>query len=364
MLFCSKRKASDMNTFLISSAVVLALTSTHLAAGPIQIQSPIAPFGATSVEQLWLAKDNNGKGQGNGKATGKGHGNAGKGNRGPDRAHGRNEQPGAGKGRDHPPSRAGKPDHASGPKLKMNGKAAEHASHGHGNGRRGFTTAEREEVLSRIISTPAPAGRDMKRLLAATALAVVTPQLLVADIPDDELIAYRNCPPGLARKDPPCVPPGLARKGVTYDEWASYDQDDYDTIWVERRDEWLRSEADVDPDPELLLLQSDQIETLFDLDPAPAGHRYALIDGMPVLLDQKDYDALLLVNQMAQVPDLELGMPIAPTAALTQDELASVYRLPQLGDDENYAVVNGQVVQLNDRNYELLQMIRVARAIL
>ena len=76
------------------------------------------------------------------------------------------------------------------------------------------------------------------------------------------------------------------------------------------------------------------------------------------------YDALLLVNQMAQVPDLPAGAPIAPTAALTQDELASVYRLPQLGDDENYAVVNGQVVRLNDRNYELLQMIRVARAIL
>lgn len=353
-----------MNTFLISSAVALALTSTHLAAGPIQIQGPMAPFGATSVEQLWLAKDDKGKGQGNGKATGKGHGNAGHGNRDPDRAQGRNEQPGAGKGRDHPASRAGKPDHAGGPKPKTNAKAAEQVSRGHGQGRRGFTAAEREEVLSRIISTPAPAGRDMKRLLAATALAVVTPQLRVADIPDDELIAYRNCPPGLAKKDPPCVPPGLARAGVTYDEWASYDQDDYDTIWVERRDEWLRSEADVDPDPELLLLQSDQIETLFDLDPAPAGHRYALIDGMPVLLDQKDYDALLLVNQMAQVPDLELGMPIAPTAALTQDELASVYRLPQLGDDENYAVVNGQVVQLNDRNYELLQMIRVARAIL
>ena len=204
----------------------------------------------------------------------------------------------------------------------------------------------------------------MKRLLAATALAVVTPQLLVADIPDDELIAYRNCPPGLARKDPPCVPPGLAREGVTYEEWASYDGDDHDRIWVERRDEWLRSEAQVDPDPELLLLQSDQIATLFGLDPAPEGHRYALIDGMPVLLDDSDYDALLLVNQMAQVPDLPAGVPIAPTAALTQDELASVYRLPHLEADENYAVVNGQVVRLNDRNYELLQMIRVARAIL
>ena len=353
-----------MNTFLISGAVALALTSTHLAADPIQTWGAIAPLEATSMERLWLARDNNGKGQGNGKAIGKGHGNAGHGNRGPDRAHGRNEQPGAGKGRDHPAGRAGKSDHAGGPKLKTNGKAAEHASHGQGNGRRGFAAAEREEVLGRILSTPAPDGRDMKRLLAATALAVVTPQLLVADIPDDELIAYRNCPPGLARKDPPCVPPGLAREGVTYEEWASYDGDDHDRIWVERRDEWLRSEAQLDPDPELLLLQSDQIATLFDLDPAPDGHRYALIDGMPVLLDQKDYDALLLVNQMAQVPDLPAGAPIAPTAALTQDELASVYRLPQRGDDENYAVVNGQVVRLNDRNYELLQMIRVARAIL
>ena len=132
---------------------------------------------------------------------------------------------------------------------------------------------------------------------------------------------------------------------------------------MERRDEWLRSEADVEPDANLLLLQSDQIATLYDLEPAPDGHRYALIDGMPVLLDQKDYDALLLVNQMAHVPELSRGTPIAPTAALTQDELVNVYRLPQPGNDENYAVVNGQVVRLNDTNYELLQMIRIARAI-
>ncbi|TGN55395.1 hypothetical protein E4L95_15105, partial [Paracoccus liaowanqingii] len=183
-------------------------------------------------------------------------------------------------------------------------------------------------------------------------------------IPDDEIITYRNCPPGLAKKDPPCVPPGLAQQGVTYSEWASYDQDRYDAIWVERRDEWLSSQAEVDPDPELLLLQSDQIATLFDLDPAPEGERYALIDGLPVLLDQKDYTSLLLVNQIADVPELVAGAPIAPTAALTQDELINLYRLPQLGDNENYAVVNGQLVRLNDPNYELLQMIRIARAVL
>lgn len=351
-----------MNTFFISSAVALALTSTHLAAGPVHLQDGIAPLGVTAVEQLWLAKDDKGKGNGNDKGTGQG--NAGKGGHGPEKVQGRNEQPRAERAGDDAAGPGRKPEHAGGPKPKANGKAAEQASRRNGNGRRAFTTAERDEVLSRIISTPAPAGRDMKALLAATGLAVVTPQLLLSDIPDDELIAYRNCPPGLAKKDPPCVPPGLAKKGVTYDEWASYDRGDYDRIWIERRDEWLRSEADIYPDPELLLLQSDQIATLFALDPAPDGHRYALIDGMPVLLDQQDYDALLLVNQMAQVPDLADGTPIAPTAALTQDELVRAYRLPELGDDENYAVVNGQVVRLNDTNYELLQMIRVARAIL
>ncbi|MCZ0964269.1 hypothetical protein [Paracoccus benzoatiresistens] len=333
-----------MNKFFISSAVALALTSTHLAAGPIHTQGDMARFGTSFGEQTWLAKDNNGNGHGNDKARKNGHGNAGNSNRG-----------------------NGKPEHAGGPKLKTNGKGVEHASHGDGrgaSGRRGFTAAEREEVFGRMVSIPTPAGRDMKRVLGATALALATPQLLLSDIPEDELITYRNCPPGLAKKDPPCVPPGLARKGVTYDEWVSYDQDEYDTIWVERRDEWLRSQADVDPDPELLLLQSDQIATLFDLDPAADGQRYALIDGLPVLLDQKDYTSLLLVNQMAQVPDLVAGAPIAPTAALTQDELINLYRLPQLGDNENYAVVNGQVVRLNDSNYELLQMIRIARAVL
>jgi len=92
--------------------------------------------------------------------------------------------------------------------------------------------------------------------------------------------------------------------------------------------------------------------------------RYGLIDGLPVLLGQKDQDALLLVNQMAQVPDFVPGTAIAPTAALTQGELIDLYRLPQLGADENYAVVNGQAVRLNDSHYELLQMLRVARAVL
>lgn len=334
-----------MNKLFISSAVSFALASTHLAASPIHTQRDIPHLEKAHREEIWLAQGNNGNGYGNDKALKKGH-NAGNGN------------PGNGRGR---------PEHAGGPKLKTNGKGVEHASQGSGNGangRRAFTTAEREEIFRRIIAAPAPAGRDMRRVRGATHLALATPQLLVSDIPDEELITYRNCPPGLAKKDPHCVPPGLASKGVTYDEWTSYDHDDYDAIWVERRDEWLRSETEIKPDPELLLLQSDQIAVLFDLDPAPEGQQYALIDGLPVLLDENDYNALLLVNQMAHVPELVAATPMVPTAALAQDELVDLYRLPQPGDDENYAVVNGQVVRLNDSNYELLQMIRVARAVL
>lgn len=351
-----------MSKAFIGSAIALALTSTHPAAAPIHMQADIAGIGTVHGEQIWLVQGDKGNGPGNGKAGKKDTGNAG--NR---KAPAGNGNGNAGKGNEHAAKGDGKREHSGGPNLKPNGKDLNHPSWGNGKGVKGlraFTTAEREEVFSRIVATPIPAGRDMRHLLGATALALATPRLLVSDIPEEELITYRNCPPGLAKKNPPCVPPGLARNGVTYDEWTSYDQDEYNAIWAERRDGLLRSQAGIDPDPELLLLQSDQIATLFDLDPAPSGQRYALIDGLPVLLDQDDYDALLLVNQMAQAPEIEAGTPIAPTAALTQDELIDVYRLPQTHDDENYAVVNGQIVRLNDANYELLQMIRVARAVL
>ncbi|NVK14189.1 MAG: hypothetical protein HWE35_08420 [Rhodobacteraceae bacterium] len=339
-----------MKLFFTGGAVAFALTATSLSAAPLFTKDRIAGLGPVNGEQNWLVKGGNGKsnghGGGKGKLRQKGNGNGGSGN-----AH----------------AGSGKPEHAGGPKPRANSNDARQApdENGHGaNGRRAFTMEERAEEVSRIISARAPAGRDMTRVLGAAALALATPQLVVTDIPEDELITFINCPPGLAKKDPPCVPPGLAKKGVTYGDWASYDRDGYDAIWVERRDKWLHSAVDADPASELLLLQSDQIATLFNLGPAPNGHRYALIDGMPVLLDKDDYTSLLLVNQIAQVPDMMAGVPIAPTAALTQDELINLYRLPQPGAGEHYAVLNGQVVKLNDSEFELLQMLRIARAVL
>ena len=49
--------------------------------------------------------------------------------------------------------------------------------------------------------------------------------------------AAANCPPGLAKKNPPCVPPGQAKKGVTTREWLQRGDRldrDYDRV----RDPW------------------------------------------------------------------------------------------------------------------------------
>lgn len=366
-----------MTKFFIGGALALALSSTSLTAAPIHGAGTATGVGTAPDAQVWLAQGNSGKG--NGKAKGQGGGNAqkkakgnvGKGNAKAEKGNGKakqaktnqkaaKENPGKGK-----PEKVGK-GNGNGAKRAAKAKANDgKVNKGNANQTREvFTTAEREQVVERIFQAPAPDGRDMTRILTGAGLALLTPDMVVSDIPGNELVTYANCPPGLAKKNPPCVPPGMAQNGIGYDEWVSYDRDRYDRIWIDRRDDWLGRGYDVEPDPGYLLLQSDEIARLYGLDRAPRGQRYALIDGMPVLLDDDDYRTFMLVNQLAQVTDVTGGVPVSPTAALTQAELIDLYRLPQLGNDRNYAVVNGQVVQVNNENYELLQLLRVARAVL
>ena len=370
-----------MTRIFLGTALALALGSTSLTAAPIHGHAPLNGVSTAPDQQIWLA-DAKGKGKAKGQAKAKGNakvkkkqakanGNADKAKGKPeqavqksngnaDKAKGKPEQA-VQKSNGNADKAKGKPEHAA---QKSDGNAAQ-ASNGKNKNMRvkAFTPDERENAVTRLLSTSAPDGRDMTRVLAATGLALATPQLVIADVPRNELITYANCPPGLAKKNPPCVPPGLARDGVSYEDWVSYDPDRYDSLWIDRRDSWLGSGYDVDPNPDYLLLQSDQIASLYNLSPAPGGQRYGLIDGMPVLLDDDDYTSLMVVNQLAQVPNLG-GVPIAPTAALTQDELISLYRLPQPGPDQSYAVLNGQLVQLDNSEYDLLQMLRVARAVL
>ncbi len=341
-----------MEKIILGSVVAFALTTSALSANPLF--QPHAGDTAVASDPVWLAKNEKGNGQ---KPLVKGSGKPEKAKGKPEHAGG-NKKPKPG-GNGNPQAAGGKPDKPGKPAA---------ADNGNGNGKAKakagprWSESERQEVVRRVVETPAPDGRDMVRILGLTGLALATPQLVVAEVPDDELIGYANCPPGLAKKDPPCVPPGLARKGVTSDEWLGYDADRYDEIWIERRRSLLDA-YDI-PGIDGLLLRSDEIAELYGLAPAPEGQRYGLIDGLPILLDQDDYTSLLLLNELAEVARLDDGLRVAPTAALTQRELMSLYRLPQLADGQNYSVVNGQILRLSDSEYEMLQLIRVARAVL
>ena len=69
-----------------------------------------------------------------------------------------------------------------------------------------------------ILAIRAPDGSDMTVLLGSLPLALLGTGFVFADVPKDQLLTYRNCLPGRAKKEAPCVPPGLTKKGVTYEE--------------------------------------------------------------------------------------------------------------------------------------------------
>jgi hypothetical protein len=71
----------------------------------------------------------------------------------------------------------------------------------------------------------------MLRLILAATMALTTASALPA------LARDKACPPGLARKDPPCVPPGLARKGIR--DWQPGDRIEGDYVLIPRED-WER----------------------------------------------------------------------------------------------------------------------------
>ncbi|APE43787.1 hypothetical protein BOO69_10460 [Sulfitobacter alexandrii] len=365
-----------MKHLMIAAALGTGLATAGMAAStgavPAPASSAVALTAGGAGGQVWLAqgKGNGAKGNAGGqkKAAKGGNGKGGgqqkqaKGNSG----NGQQKAKGNGRSAENKPGKSDRKQAAKADKkqaAKTNpgqAKKAEKAVNRSAD-KRPPGRADMDRRAEEILRVSAPSDRDMLTVLAGAALALAGPQLVVADTPVEELITYRNCPPGLAKKTPACVPPGLAKQGVTQDQWLGYDDAEYDRLWLRQRDDYLRNA----PTPtENLLLQSAQIARLFGLDPAPNGQRYALIDGMPVLLDEQDYTGLLLINELAQVADLGSGVSVAPTAALTQAELTRLYRLPTLGDDSNYAVLNGQVIRLSDSQYETLQLIRIARAVL
>jgi hypothetical protein len=91
----------------------------------------------------------------------------------------------------------------------------------------------------------------------------------------------KPCPPGLAKKNPPCVPPGQAKKGVTADDWQDRNRigeiiDDDDFTYL---DDYLR----------------------YDLPRLPAGQRYAIVDDRIVVIDNETYRILQLIRVLTSL---------------------------------------------------------------
>lgn len=97
---------------------------------------------------------------------------------------------------------------------------------------------------------------------------VVAPSAAFADA--------KNCPPGLAKKNPPCVPPGQAKKGVTTNQWLNRD---------------LTGNVVTEGD----LIYLDDF-ALYDLPALSYGQRYAVVDDQIVVIDAESYRILQLVR--------------------------------------------------------------------
>ncbi|HRO13718.1 MAG TPA: hypothetical protein PLL33_01490 [Paracoccus sp. (in: a-proteobacteria)] len=87
--------------------------------------------------------------------------------------------------------------------------------------------------------------------------------------------AATACPPGLAKKNPPCIPPGQAREAG----WEVGDRIDWDRAHVVRR------------------------PGLYGLAEAPSGQRYAIIDGRLVRVDNDTARILAIIRGVTALLD-------------------------------------------------------------
>lgn len=114
----------------------------------------------------------------------------------------------------------------------------------------------------------------------ATALLACTLALGATFAQTDAAFARsKGCPPGLAKKNPPCVPPGQARKAAGGHDWQHHIGDVPDREDLEYLDDYWR----------------------YDLPALPRGQRYAIVDNRIVVIDRDTYAILQLIRAFAAI---------------------------------------------------------------
>ena len=94
-----------------------------------------------------------------------------------------------------------------------------------------------------------------------------------------------GCAPGLANREPACVPPGLARQGVTTADWIGPVTDQY-------------AAGDVIVGEDFFIIGNPGD---LRLAPLPEGQEYAVIDNTIVVVDSATYTILSLLRAVATV---------------------------------------------------------------
>ena len=157
-------------------------------------------------------------------------------------------------------------------------------------------------------------------------------------IPFAFAVEAKDCPPGLAKKNPACVSPGQAMKGVDRSE--------------------LRAAQQVDRAAEELRRSIEGTSTAATLDRI-ARER----DRLNALAEARDREAALAQAQADLTAALErvssgegAGGPV-PVVLL--DDLD----LPTLPLDQHYMVIDNTVIRVDAQQYELLDAIRRAAAV-
>ncbi len=86
-----------------------------------------------------------------------------------------------------------------------------------------------------------------------------------------------HCPPGLAKKSVPCVPPGQVGKSARH--WAEGDYfDNGDAHWITRPGR-------------------------YDLPPLPAGQRYVVMDNRIYVVNESTYQIVTVLNAIGGLLD-------------------------------------------------------------
>ncbi|MCU9849710.1 excinuclease ABC subunit A [Defluviimonas sp. WL0024] len=111
--------------------------------------------------------------------------------------------------------------------------------------------------------------RTVRLVLSALALAALSAAPVHA--------GGKNCPPGLAKKAVPCVPPGQAKKGVRYP-----DRGDYVTHYHYHRIRY--------PDR-------------YELPPLRPGERYYIVDNRIYRVDEATYEILDFIRATSALLD-------------------------------------------------------------